>query len=339
MTVQPSEVLPGDVLLFHGRGFVSWAIRKFDGTEVNHAAVALGDGMIGEAAGEGLRRRTVEESVTSNDFTVVRRLIGSDVSPVATTANAYLSGRVPYAYHALVLLAILSSVRRIPLPGAARRLVRSVLDHAAAALNAYVDAGSKLMICSEYVYRCYDEASYEKPNPYRLDVLTHGASFGMTTLPAGGDDESFLSWALSQPSDMVEQAAVQAFGTASGTVFAIDEEMVEQRLAPLIYDYGMKTNPADPELEALAPAAFAMEPAAATEEEPTDEELLSSMAAFSTALDQQRTGSAEEYGVGQDVLRGALQGLRDVSADPNFVTPGDLLKTDSLDDLGRVTDV
>jgi hypothetical protein len=50
-----TEIRSGDVLLYHGRGFISWAIRKFDGTEVNHAAIALDGERLGEAAGRGLQ--------------------------------------------------------------------------------------------------------------------------------------------------------------------------------------------------------------------------------------------------------------------------------------------
>ena len=37
----PLEIEPGDVLLFHGLSFIPWSIRWFDGTDVNHAAIAL----------------------------------------------------------------------------------------------------------------------------------------------------------------------------------------------------------------------------------------------------------------------------------------------------------
>ena len=59
MGLKPADVSPGDVLLFHGQGFVSWAIRAVDGTEVNHAAVALPGGMLGEAGGKGLQKRAI----------------------------------------------------------------------------------------------------------------------------------------------------------------------------------------------------------------------------------------------------------------------------------------
>ena len=59
MTFAANDVLPGDILLFRGKGFVSWAIRLFDGTEVNHAAIALDGGKLAEAGGHGLQQRDI----------------------------------------------------------------------------------------------------------------------------------------------------------------------------------------------------------------------------------------------------------------------------------------
>src|SRR5262245_24144274 len=150
MPITAADIAPGDVLLFHGHGFVAWAIRKLDGTRVNHAAIALDANQLGEAAGSGLRRFSIAQTVAGNEMTVVRRLPDQDMAPVLAKANFYLDGRVPYAYQQIVLLALLTTTRKIPMPRVARRLVRSVLDHAAAALNEMFGTGTKTMICSEY---------------------------------------------------------------------------------------------------------------------------------------------------------------------------------------------
>src|SRR5262249_7115548 len=113
--------------------------------------------------------------------------------------RTYLAGQVPYAYHQIVLLAILSLTRRIPLPPVGRRLVRVALDQAAGVLNSLVEDGRQLMICSEFVYRCYDEAhAGAGPNPYHMNVLAaeFGAmgdtQTGQTLLGALGRDEATL---------------------------------------------------------------------------------------------------------------------------------------------------
>jgi hypothetical protein len=336
MTITTADIAPGDVLLFHGRGFISWAIRKLDGTRVNHAAIALDGDRLGEAAGSGLRRSSIVQAVANNDSTVVRRLPDQDLAPVLAKANFYLDGHVPYAYQQIVLLALLTTTRKIPMPQFAKRLVRSVLDHAAAALNAMVDSGAKTMICSEYVYRCYDEASDQTPDPFAIDILGRagGLSFEAGGLPAEGEEGSLLSWALTQPAEKIESAGSMAFAAGPPPPPVAPEEL-EQQLAPLIQEYAMQVDPEDPEVQAMAPVAFAQP--TVPEPEPTDEEILASMTAFSTALERHQEDQGRvEFGVGEDVARGALKGLLHVSADSNFVTPGDLLNTPSLKDIGEL---
>jgi hypothetical protein len=341
MPLSVSDIEPGDVLLFHGHGFTSWAIRKLDGTRVNHAAIALAGGMLGEAAGSGLRQFDIAKAVTGSDFTVVRRLPDQDLAPVLGKANTYLGGSVPYAYQQIVLLALLATTRKIPLPHFARRLLRSVLDHAAAALNDMVDSGSRTMICSEYVYRCYDEASDAVPDVFALDILGRGGplSFGEATVPPGGEDASFLQWALAQPAESFESARSPAFGVPAAPAAAVDPAQAEEELAPLIAEYAMRVDPGDPEVLAMAPVAFSA-PTESEQPEPTDEEVLSSMASFSIALERHQEEQPEEvpeaFGVGDRVVGGALKGLIHVTADPNFVTPGDLLNTPSLKDIGEL---
>ena len=334
MSLTVGDIEPGDVLLFHGHSFVSWAIRKLDGTRVNHAAIALEGGILGEAAGSGLRRFSIADAVKGNDFTVVRRLPDQDLAPVLGKANVYLDGHVPYAYQQIVLLALLTTTRKIPMPGVARRLVRSVLDHAAAALNAMVDSGAKTMICSEYVYRCYDEASDARPDPFELDILGRGGlSFDTAGIPAGGEEGSLLSWALTQPPERIEAAGSTAFGP--GPTAAESTKELEDQLDPLIQEYALQTDPDDPEVQDLASVSFA--PTAAPEPEPTEDELLGSMVAFSAALERHQEEQGEvEFGIAEDVAKGALKGILHVSADPDFVTPGDLLNTPSLKDVGEL---
>jgi hypothetical protein len=341
MSLSVNDIEPGDVLLFHGHGLTSWAIRKLDGTRVNHAAIALAGGMLGEAAGSGLRQFDIARAVAGSDFTVVRRLPDQDLAPVLARANNYLDGSVPYAYQQIVLLALLTTTRKVPLPRFARRLLRSVLDHAAAALNEMVDSGSRTMICSEYVYRCYDEAGDAVPDVFSLDILGHGGplSFGETAMPPGGEEASFLQWALSQPPEAVESAGSQAFGVGAAPTATVDPAQAEEQLAPLIAEYAMRVDPTDPEVLAMAPIAFGT-PTEAEQPEPTDEEILTSMASFSLALEQHQAekgeGASAEFGVGERVASGALKGLIHVTVDPNFVTPGDLLNTPTLKDIGEL---
>ncbi len=67
---------------------------------------------------------------------------------------------VRYGYEQILLLALLVSTQQIAwewIPGIAS-FVRDALDAAAAELASLTAAGRGPMICSELVYRCYEEA-------------------------------------------------------------------------------------------------------------------------------------------------------------------------------------
>jgi hypothetical protein len=184
MTFSVAEVRAGDVLLFHGKGFVSWAIRLGDGTDVNHAAVALGDGKLAEAGGFGLQSRAVPVPGEGEYFRVHRLEGTQELTPVLGVAQDYLNNRNFYAYQQIVLLAVLTLVRRLPLPRVARRLVRAALDHAAGALMDLLPVGKEWTICSEYVYRAFDEAHPDPDDVYTLTVPDISFAAAAST-PAG----------------------------------------------------------------------------------------------------------------------------------------------------------
>jgi hypothetical protein len=62
----------------------------------------------------------------------------------------------------------------------------------------------------------------------------------------------------------------------------------------------------------------------------SDEDLLRAIVAFGAVLADATGPSGVTFGGGHP--RAALERIRALTADPNFVTPGDLLKTASLTD-------
>lgn len=342
MTVSPAGVLPGDVLLFHGDSFVSWAIRKIDGSKVNHAAVALPGGQLAEAGGSGLETRAIPSSTSDRDYLLVRRhLTTAPLGPVVARANAYLAQGPFYAYQQIVLLAVLGLTRRIPARGLARRMLRSALDHAAQAVMDLLPVGKTWMICSEFVYRCFDEAVDASPDPFTIEIA--GATYGG---PAFGE-ESWLDWA---------QSNATALAITPSATFAApwDPEAAEFELAPLIAEWATFAgiDEADPlplaaSFDVPTPQAGAPDPdvaAAAQVEEISDEEIQAAMINFSEALKVARASQAGipvEFGlvpgaVTAAAVHGALQGLRELTVDANFVTPRDLLVSNSLGPQARV---
>jgi hypothetical protein len=338
------DVKPGDVLLFHGRGLIPWAIRLFDGSEVNHAAIAMPNGTLYEAGGSGLRSSNLAEACSSAKYTLVRRLDGQPLDPVLARADTLFADRSKYAYHQILLLVLLAMTRRIPAPRAARRLLRSALDHAATAVGDLVPTGKQRMICSEYVYRCYAEAVEASTNPYLLAVDL--ASVFAAVDDAGGDvaEGTYLDWALAQDDREVDLGApdVSFGGDDAEPVDGLDPlDHAEAEIEALIVDYAEEAGLAD----TLPDEPIAVSPTFADDAvpEPTDDELLASMARFGLALQDTAAGPVSptfDGGIaaviGAAALKGALAGIADISVDPNFVTPRDLLKSTSLNGMGRI---
>jgi hypothetical protein len=159
-----------DVLLYNGNGLLSDAICFFDGTPYSHAGLFLGDDEVGEAIAEGVRKRTAQESFKGKNYILARRLVAgpADMSPVLAVANHYLQQGNRYAFEQVVLLALLALTRKLNENKYLAWLVRKVLDDAADYLMDHSDR--QPMICSEFVYRCYDEALPDKTDPYALSV-------------------------------------------------------------------------------------------------------------------------------------------------------------------------
>ncbi|HEU4947163.1 MAG TPA: hypothetical protein VFT31_08425 [Kribbella sp.] len=321
-------IRPGDVLLFQGDNFISWAIRLFDGTDVNHVAVALDDTTLAEAAGRGLRRAPIEAALATNRYMRVRRHPDPDLAAVVATATGYVNRRAPYAYQQIVLLGLLAATRNIPLGGLGRRMLRSVLDHAAAALNAFVDAdGKRSMICSEFVYRCFMEAPSDPVERFRLLIMSGDIAFDPS-------EPCLAEWGLDQP-DETYDAALGA--PVSFEVPAVPpeeaDEVAEEDLAPLLAAWAEEQGLVTEDMPPAPPPSFGPDDL----EEPTDEELLASLVAFSTAF----TGEDEESFdigtvIGVAAAKGAIRGLLVPAIEANFVTPGDVLQSPTLIDVGRV---
>lgn len=340
MPISTADIRPGDLLLFRGSGFLSWAIRKIDGSEVNHAAIALAGGQLAEAAGQGLRSRPIPTTFSEDEYMLVRRHLATDpYDPVIAKAQTYLDNRNFYAYQQIVLLAVLGVTRKIPARGVARRMIRSALDHAARAVMDLLPLGASWMICSEYVYRCFDEAVDVDPDPFTVRIS--GVDYAA---PVYGQ-ESWADWAERQAGGFAVDP-VPSFAAAG-----FDEEAAEAELAPLIAEWAAFAGVDDGDplpASDLVPVAFATSPAEmaaeAQQDEVPDEELEQAMVQFGEALKVARLtapGVPVSFGlvpaaVGSAAVRGAIRGLRELTVDPNFVTPKDLLVSNSFGPVERV---
>ena len=156
----PPHLVQGDILLYRSRSLVGRAIRLFDGSPVNHAGLYLGNDRVGEALAGGLVNQAFDESLSGNEWVTYHRLtpVRASMWPVVARAGHYLQRRERYAYEQLLLLAVLSIGRRVPVNRVLAWLVRRVLDTAADLLLSLGPTRGEPLICSEFVHRCFEEA-------------------------------------------------------------------------------------------------------------------------------------------------------------------------------------
>lgn len=173
--LEPSDLMPGDLLLFHRDDLLGRVMQALDGTEVCHAALFLGDA-VAESIRGGLVKRslTVSFGKRPGDYILVHRWREhrrpTPIESIVRVANAYLGSRPSYAYSEVLLLAFLAMTRKIPLTWESRALLRLVLDRAATALIEVTRSPTMALTCSEFVFRCFAEAGGPTPRICRPPV-------------------------------------------------------------------------------------------------------------------------------------------------------------------------
>jgi hypothetical protein len=319
-TIDPASLLAVDILLYRGRGWLSKAIQFFDGTDVSHSSLFLAGtpASVAEAISKGLLERPLTDSVGDSAWVVARRLKTrpADVAPVLARANSYLSQGERYGYEQILLLAFLSLIRKPKITPIFKRLVTAVLEKASALLLKLTAGGKQPMICSELVYRSYDEAL-----PDALDLFSLSVQREVTTE------------ALQRPAKRVQVDRVHPESVLAAVVqrrqprrraTAQPESAAPSNLTPLIQRYLREVK--EPSVEAMSMASAS---------DVADAEVVAAVSRFAAnwrgaTSPETKTVSSESAGVDA-----ALADLYRTAAD--FVTPGDLLKSESLMTLGRLS--
>lgn len=163
---------PGDIVFFHGSGVVSKLIRLFDRSDYNHVAMVKDASTLVQADWPGIGSVGFAQAVEGSEYVLVRRLARAPVTmtPVLAQAEQFIETMDRYSYEQIVLLAFLSLTRAIPLPPVAKTVLRGLLDQAAAVVNRMVANGREPLICSEFCYRCYDQAVGGNAEDYKIRI-------------------------------------------------------------------------------------------------------------------------------------------------------------------------
>ena len=174
-----SDLSPGDILLYNADNLVAKLIRKFDNADVSHAGLYLGEGQVGEAlivGNPGLHRNPIAESVSGCNWVDAARLRTlSDFAPVLDIASGYLNQGNRYAYEQVFMLAMILLTRKLDQSNwLVRQIAERTFSGCARLLQHWRAEEREPMICSEFVFRAYDEALPDDHDRFTIDIAEQG---------------------------------------------------------------------------------------------------------------------------------------------------------------------
>ena len=165
----------GDILLYRTNSLFGRAILRLDETEVSHAALFLGDEVAEALTREGLVQRSIQKSIEGCPWVAVMRVQPQpgSMTPVWDVAQKYLDQGNRYGYEQILLLAVICLTRRHDLGNPLlRRMAIAAMGKAVDLIDYLFAEGKEPMICSEFVFRTYDEARPEPDDPYSLEIIS-----------------------------------------------------------------------------------------------------------------------------------------------------------------------
>lgn len=328
-----TDLQPGDVLLYSGQSLIGKLIRALDGTEATHAGIFLSGGNVGEAlmvGRPGINANPIETSIEGTNWVEVRRLPTEKLArqPLMDVANRYIAEGNRYAYAEVLLVATICLTRKLNLNDRLLgRIAFGLMNKANRWIAEMVDQDKEPMICSEFVYRCYDEALDADDDPYSLTILSQA---GILTrrrsrrwlrrlaMTASADKEiptvhpeSLLGRLMNDPPKL------QHMTKAADPSVAPTEQISDIELEALIATYLHEPQATQPMRASAVP-------------EVSQKDLERAASDFSASL---LASDERRYGISQNEPMAA----RVATAVADFVTPGDLLKSPSLSYVGRIS--
>ncbi len=154
--IQEIEINEGDVILYHGTGILSCMIRCFSKSRVNHAGLYMGSGIVMEATKEGVHETKIANSIAKSKFILIMRHRNNPESmeAVLKRARMYKEMDIRYEFEGIAFLALISLVGKFYKSKKTSWLITKILKQWFSIF--LKDKTRQPMICSEFVYRCYN---------------------------------------------------------------------------------------------------------------------------------------------------------------------------------------
>ena len=334
--VRTHGLLPGDILLFRGESIISKMICWIDSSDVSHAGLYLGNNQVAEALINGNPGLNVNElSLDGSEWVMARRLGESQAfEPISRIANSYLGKGNRYAFEQLFLLAVILLTRKINLDSPVlRRIALGVFDRANEFVNQMLDRGREPMICSEFVFRTYDEAFPEEIDPYTLEIVSQGGQIPRKRFSPFRLRERIFGATPEDDLPTVHPQSLLATTDIDKRGFATSADEIDQ-VSDAELDFLMREYLEEPPLLGMT-ESFARGAARETSEEDVRDAAARFAVSLSGAYSMNDSTGMPVFGAGNYAAARVSEKLKAVAAD--FVTPGDLLKSPSLVTVGKIS--
>jgi hypothetical protein len=224
-------------------------------------------------------------------------------------------------------------VKRTRPSGALGKLIQTAAAAATGLINSLIESRKQLMICSEFVYRAYDEASNAQPDPYGLDVP--GVATRESVLLPGAtrrslDPDSVLGRLQAHPELLRAATPSAAEGVRQLAARPLPQPVLEAQVNRLLAEH-------------LAEVEYGRPARAAVEESFVSDESIAAaivgMGVAFDAMDQTSRGGSRE----RALASAAAESMSDIPAAmrrffqtaADLVTPADLRRSSSLADASR----
>lgn len=314
----------GDVLLFSGEkgSLISEAIMFLSNAPVSHAAMVYNpNSTIVEESPPAVQTNQAAERFIDRKVSVMRlKPAQSSYGPVLEAATGYLNNKAPYANANLYLVGMLLIYRKFAPDTLQQAIIIKILKKITASIITYYNEhkypGELPMVCSQFVYQCYEDAGGDYQLKIRGGVLGKAAPAEMA-LP------SLLDQAIYRVRNETAPAFRAFVTTNTGMALAEPEMQSDEELAGEL-------------LETLqVRSALGAEPSA-----PLQDALVVAIHEFGQAIQLVRRGvsaPADEL-LQANTQRMASNGLAQLKAEEAyFVAPGDLLlHCQNLDLVGEI---
>jgi hypothetical protein len=334
--VRTHGLLPGDILLYRGENIVAKMIRFIDNSEVSHAGLYLGDSQVAEVSIDDNPGLIVNElSLEGSEWVTARRLNEpQEYEPIGTIASSYLAKGSRYAYEQLFLLAVILLSRKINLDSPVlRRIAEGVFDKANEFVVQMHDRAREPMICSEFVFRAYDEALPEEIDPFTLEIVSQGGQVPRKRFSPFRLRERIFGAAHEEVLPTVHPQSLLATTEIEERAFAaVTLELNE--VSDVGLDILMREYLDEPPLIGVA-APVGYEPASETSEDDVRDSAARFAMSLSGAYSMNDSRGMPVFGTGSYDAAGVSEKLKAVAAD--FVTPGDLWRSPSLMTVGKIS--